>query len=105
MPAATTSAIIIPACPPIRYPTPMNRAVMKASNMAVRIRFMCRLHQAGRQTRGTAFLFGGRRTMIWEFDRPIQYSWSETTMQQADNDNSAVLDDDAASVAPRKPLS
>jgi hypothetical protein len=43
--------------------------------------------------------------MIWEFDRPIQYSWPETIMQQADNDNSAVIDDDGTSVVPRKPLS
>ncbi len=40
MPAATTKAIIMPDRPPIRKPTPMKSAVMKARSIAVRIMFI-----------------------------------------------------------------
>lgn len=40
MPAAMTRAIIMPPLPPIRKPTPMNNAVMKARSIAVRIMFI-----------------------------------------------------------------
>src|SRR4051812_16737234 len=83
MPAAISSAIIIPPLPPIRKPTPMNKAVMKARSMAVRITFIV----ISPSSDHGGFPPAQNALSCGPYNQRFQRTARRSTMQTADNDN------------------